>query len=160
MKKESMKESVRISLPEGLRQAYFWSPAWRQYEDAATEDIEHGRVHTFGDVDAAIRFLHGERIEPVTIWCHCGWPHAIRFGCDSYKDLLEEEEQEEWEVYIIEEWRATRRLWDRIKTALRVLWKGDAHTASVGLNLSDVEKVKEWAENILSGSFERTSGTP
>lgn len=69
-------ERERIGLPRGSRrrfvwhvyyqrhldpQAYFWSPAWFEWEDAATEDIEQGRVHTFEDVDDAIRFLHGER---------------------------------------------------------------------------------------------------
>ncbi len=39
-------------------QAYFWSEEWQAAERAAQEDIDAGRVVTFGDVDELVRDLN------------------------------------------------------------------------------------------------------
>ena len=47
-------------------QSWYWTPEWQAAEKEADEDIAAGLVHTFNNVEDAIRFLHREAgdIEP------------------------------------------------------------------------------------------------
>lgn len=38
-------------------QAWFWSERWQKLEHEAEEDIEAGRVYTFGDLESALTAL-------------------------------------------------------------------------------------------------------
>lgn len=39
-------------------QAWFWTRRWQEGEREAEEDIQAGRVHSFGNAEDAITFLH------------------------------------------------------------------------------------------------------
>ncbi|SFG90174.1 AbrB/MazE/SpoVT family DNA-binding domain-containing protein [Sporolactobacillus nakayamae] len=41
-------------------QMWFWTKEWQEAEREADSDIEHGHVHSFTDVDDAIKFLKSE----------------------------------------------------------------------------------------------------
>lgn len=46
------------SLDTYARQTYYWTPEWQEGEREADEDIKHGRIVEFDDVEDATRWLN------------------------------------------------------------------------------------------------------
>lgn len=44
-------------------QAWFWTEEWQKAEKEAQDDIDHGRVKEFDNVEDLIAHLHGKRSE-------------------------------------------------------------------------------------------------
>jgi AbrB family looped-hinge helix DNA binding protein len=57
---EGGKIILRPVLTIAKDQTWFWTKKWQEAEKEEDSDIEHGRVHSFTDVDDAIRFLKSE----------------------------------------------------------------------------------------------------
>lgn len=89
-----------------------------------------------------------QRPKRVIIECACGFGHFVVFDCEP----LGIGEGEEWEVFLVEEWRTTRGLVRRLRAMLRLFFKGDAHTADVLLGRDDVERVRAWCDEVLSST--------
>jgi len=82
----------------------------------------------------------------VMIECHCGFGHWLTFTCEPYTDP---DEEPEWEVGVVEEYRATGSLWTRLKAAWLLFWTGATQNSYVGMNRADVEQVRDWCDYVL-----------